>query len=453
MSATSPPGRPRTPAVAPPQTASATRARSLPERAADTTAEAPWPVRLLAMKVSDYIDKMSVCWVEGQVVQLTRRPGSGMAYLTLRDADVDMSFSVSIRLTALDAMASLNPGARVVTQVKPTFWPRGGSLVLDARQIRPVGVGELLARIEHLKSVLASEGLFDPQRKQRLPFLPRRIGLITGRAGAAEHDVVENARRRWPAAAFEIRHVAVQGPSAVTEVCTALADLDALADVDVIVIARGGGGIEDLLPFSSESMVRAVSTARTPVVSAIGHDVDTPLLDFVADVRASTPTDAGKLVVPDAAGERAALTAAHSAGRRALAAIVSRERERLRLLRSRPVLADPGAYARAQRQVVHDLHERARRAQHRRVDHARDHLGHLRRQARALSPLATLDRGYAIVSQVDGSVVRDPAVLDGDELLRVVVAAGDFAVRAVGVTDLLPQTPDPAPSRPRKTRR
>lgn len=249
---------------------------TLPERAADTSAEQPWPVRLLSVKVGEYIDRMSVCWVEGQVVQLTRRPGSGTAYLTLRDTDVDMSFSVAIRTTALDAMPPLQPGARVVTQVKPVFWPRGGSLQLDARQIRPVGIGELLARLEALKTLLASEGLFDARRKRPLPFLPRRIGLITGRASAAEKDVVENARRRWPSATFEMRAVAVQGPTAVTEVCAALRDLDAHDEVDVIVIARGGGSTEDLLPFSNEAMIRAVSQARTPVVSAIGHDIDTP---------------------------------------------------------------------------------------------------------------------------------------------------------------------------------
>ncbi len=272
----------------------------LPERAADTSAEQPWPVRLLSAKIGEYVDKMSTCWIEGQVVQLNRRPGAGTAYLTLRDTDVDMSFSVSVRTTTLDAMPPLSPGARVVTQVKPVFWERSGSLQLDARQIRPVGVGDLLARLDQLGRTLAAEGLFDRDRKRALPFLPRRIGVVTGRAGAAENDVVENARRRWPAVVFEIRQVAVQGPTAVTEVMAALAELDRLAEVDVIVIARGGGSLEDLLPFSNEALLRAVAAATTPVVSAIGHDIDRPLLDLVADRRASTPTDAAALVVPDA---------------------------------------------------------------------------------------------------------------------------------------------------------
>ncbi len=389
-------------------------------------------MRLLSVKVGDYIDRMSVCWVEGQVVQLTRRPGSGTAYLTLRDTDVDMSFSVAIRTTALDAMPALHPGARVVTQVKPVFWARGGSLQLDARQIRPVGVGELLARLDQLKRTLAAEGLFDRDRKQRLPFLPRRIGLITGRGSAAEKDVVENTRRRWPGARFEMRAVAVQGPSAVTEVCAALLDLDAEPEVDVIVIARGGGGVEDLLPFSNEALLRAVSRARTPVVSAIGHDVDSPLLDLVADARASTPTDAASLVVPDAAAEYAGVLGSRDRSRRAFAARLHRERERLAQLRSRPVLADPGAYARGQRVLVDSSRERAHRRMAALLDREVDRIQHLRRSARSLSPRATLDRGYAIVAQVDGAIVRDPADLDVDELLRVVVAQGDFAVRTVG---------------------
>ena len=404
----------------------------LPERAADTSAEQPWPVRLLSAKIGEYVDKMSTCWIEGQVVQLNRRPGAGTAYLTLRDTDVDMSFSVSVRTTTLDAMPPLSPGARVVTQVKPVFWERSGSLQLDARQIRPVGVGDLLARLDQLGRTLAAEGLFDRDRKRALPFLPRRIGVVTGRAGAAEKDVVENARRRWPAVVFEIRQVAVQGPTAVTEVMAALAELDRLAEVDVIVIARGGGSLEDLLPFSNESLLRAVAAATTPVVSAIGHDIDRPLLDLVADRRASTPTDAAALVVPDAQAEYAAVLAAKDRLRRTLGARLQRERERLVQLRTRPVLADPAAYVRGQREVVGALRQRADRRLEARVHREHDAIVGLCRHGRALSPLATLDRGYALVQQVDGTIVRDPEQLDGGELLRVSVAHGDYGVRTVG---------------------
>jgi exodeoxyribonuclease VII large subunit len=405
----------------------------LPERAADTTAEQPWPVRLLSMKIGEYVDKMSVLWVEGQVVQLNRRPGARTAYLTLRDPDVDMSLSVAIQVNALDAMAApLAEGARVVVQAKPTFWTQRGSLMLDGRQIRPVGVGELLARIEYLKRNLASEGLFDADRKRPLPFLPRRIGLICGRASAAEKDVLENSRRRWPTARFEIRQVAVQGSVAVTEVTAALAELDGIPEVDVIVIARGGGNVEDLLPFSNEAMLRAVAAARTPVVSAIGHDVDSPLLDLVADHRASTPTDAAKAIVPDADREHQLVVAARARARRALEGRLHHERRRIVERRSRPVLADPPAFVRVQRYVVTAVRARARHRVEAQLHRHQDHVRHLRAQVRTLSPQSTLDRGYAIVQRVDGAVVHDPAELSVKELLHVTVARGDFGVRTEG---------------------
>jgi len=390
-------------------------------------------VRLLSLKIADYVDKMSLLWVEGQVVQVSRRPGQATAYLTLRDPDVDMSLNVTIRTSTLDALAApLAEGARVVVQAKPTFWTKRGSLQLSARQVRPVGVGELLARLEHLKRLLASEGLFDRDRKRPLPFLPGRVGLICGRASAAEKDVVENARRRWPAVQFEIRTVSVQGPNTVPEVSASLSELDADPRVDVIVITRGGGSFEDLLPFSNEALIRAVSKAVTPVVSAIGHDVDTPLLDFVADVRASTPTDAAKKIVPDVREQRAAVEQTRQRVCRAVTSRVHTERRLLISLRSRPVMADPRAMITARRQELDALTDRARRRVSASVHRASDQIGHLRSQVRALSPLATLERGYAVVQHADGRVVMDQADVAADELLRVRVARGDFGVRPVG---------------------
>ena len=401
----------------------------LPERAADTSPEHPWPVRLLSLKIGEYIEKMSVVWVEGQVVQLDRRAGT--AYLTLRDVDVDMSFNVAIATNALEAMARpISPGERVVVQVKPAFWNKRGSLTLDARQIRPVGIGELLARLDYLKRTLAAEGLFAPERKKELPFLPHTIGLITGRASAAERDVVENARRRWPGIRFEIRAVPVQGSAAAVEVCSALADLDALPQVEVIVIARGGGSIEDLLAFSNETLVRAVAAARTPVVSAIGHDIDTPILDLVADFRASTPTHAASLVVPDAAALRAQLDQDTARLRRLILEHVQRERRRLVELTSRPVLTDRTTYIRSQRIEIATMRRRGQLRLEALVARDRDRIEHLRRQARMLSPQATLDRGYALVTDPDGQIITDQDQVAVDDLLRVRVARGDFPVRA-----------------------
>ncbi len=406
----------------------------LPERANDTTADNPWPVRLLSMKIADYVDKMSSLWVEGQVVQVMRRPGQPTAYLTLRDPEVDMSLNVTVRATTLDAVAAapLAEGARVVIQAKPTFWTKRGTLQLSARQVRPVGVGELLARLEHLKRILASEGLFDQDRKRALPFLPRKVGLICGRASAAEKDVVENARRRWPAVQFEIRTVSVQGPNTVPEVSAALSELDADRSVDVIVITRGGGSFEDLLPFSNEALVRAVARAVTPVVSAIGHDVDTPLLDFVADLRASTPTDAAKRIVPDVGEQRAAIEQTRQRVCRALTSRIHTERRLLISLRSRPVMADPRAMITARRQELEALTDRATRRVGASLHRAADQIDHLRSQVRALSPLATLERGYAVVQHADGRIVMDKADLRSGELLRVRVARGDFGARPVG---------------------
>ncbi|SOC57781.1 exodeoxyribonuclease VII large subunit [Ornithinimicrobium cerasi] len=410
---------------------------SLPPTARDTTASSPWPLRTLSMKISDYVDRMSPLWVEGQIVELTRRPGMSRAFLTLRDTDVDMSLSVSIPTGALDAMPSPpGTGARVVVHAKPTFWTRRGTLQLDARQMRHVGVGELLARLEHLKQLLRSEGLFEPGRKKPLPFLPRRVGLITGRATAAERDVLAGVHRRWPAARVEVRQVAVQGADTVVAVSTALRELDALDEVDVIVIARGGGSFEDLLPFSNEALVRAVSQARTPVVSAIGHETDTPLLDFVADLRASTPTHAAAAVVPDVADELRGLSTVR---RRALAAVrrrITAERERLASLMSRPVMTDRAAIVAQHRADVESLRTRGRERLAERLARERDRSGGIVRHLRAVSPQHTLERGYAVVRHGDGTIVRDRGEVEVDELLRVTVARGDFAVRPVAAATL-----------------
>lgn len=412
---------------------------ALPPTARDTTAATPWPVRVLSMKIGDYVDKMSPLWVEGQIVQLNRRPGMATAFLTLRDPDVDMSLSVAIPTGALDAMPSpAQAGARVVVHAKPTFWAKRGTLQLEARQMRHVGVGELLARLEHLKQLLRSEGLFDPGRKRPLPFLPRGIGLITGRATAAERDVLAGVHRRWPAARVEVRQVAVQGTDTVAQVTAALGELDALDHVDVVVIARGGGSFEDLLPFSNETLVRAVAAARTPVVSAIGHETDTPLLDFVADLRASTPTHAAAAVVPDVADELRGLVTVRARSRRALAARIARERERVSGLMARPVMADRAAIVAQHRREVTDLHARGRRRLQDLLGRERERSAQLLRHLRALSPQHTLERGYAVVRHADGGIVRDRAEVEADELLRVTVARGDFAVRPVTGADPAP---------------
>lgn len=403
----------------------------LPARALETSADHPWPVRLLARKIEQYVDRMAPVWVEGQVVQLNRRPGTSTAFLTLRDTDLDMSLPVSAATRVLDG-APLAEGAHVVVHAKPVFWTRRGTLQLQAREIRPVGVGDLLARIEHLKRVLAAEGLFDADRKRPLPFLPKVVGLVCGRESKAEHDVVVNARARWPQVRFEIREVAVQGAHAVQQVGDAIRALDADPDVEVIVVARGGGAVEDLLPFSNEALVRVAAACRTPLVSAIGHETDCPLLDLVADHRASTPTAAAKRVVPDVAEERSRVAQSRHRLRTAIAGRVSREQAGLDGLRSRPVLATPGTMLTDREERVAALRDRGRRALDARLVRAAGEVGRLEAQVRALSPASTLERGYAVVQRADGHVVRSPDDVAADDLVLVRLARGALDARVTG---------------------
>jgi exodeoxyribonuclease VII large subunit len=388
-------------------------------------------VRLLSSKVAGYIARMPSVWVEGQVVEITRRGGSSTCFLTLRDTAVDMSLSMTVSARVLDATLSpVVEGARVVVRATPDYWEKRGRLSFQVHDVRPVGVGELLAQVEHLRRLLASEGLFALDRKRPLPFAPAVVGLVCGRDSAAEHDVVVNSRARWPATRFEVRRVAVQGGSAVTQVAEALAELDSRPEVEVVVVARGGGSLEDLLPFSNEALVRAVAACRTPVVSAIGHEEDAPLLDLVADVRASTPTDAARRIVPDVRHELAAVHAARGRLRRNVTGRLDVEQHRLDALRGRPVLADPDGLLDALGRQLDDARRRADRAVLTRLDRAADQVAHLRTQVRGLSPLATLERGYAVVQDADGHVLRDPADVGPGDTLRVRLARGDLHATA-----------------------
>ncbi len=392
-----------------------------------STADEPWPVRVVSQKLGAWIAKLGWVWVDGQVAQISRRPGSGVVFLTLRDPSADLSLTVTAHRDVLDAGApELAEGARVTLHAKPEFYPGRGSLSLRADEIRQVGLGELLARLERLKKLLGAEGLFARERKRRLPFLPGRIGLITGRASTAERDVLMNTRRRWPAVEFRVVNVAVQGPTAVPQMLDALKALDADDTIDVIVIARGGGSVEDLLPFSDEALCRAVFAARTPVVSAIGHETDAPLLDYVADVRASTPTDAAKRIVPDLADELRLIEHARNRLDRAVITLIERERHRIESWRSRPVLARPESMIDQRAAEAVALRDRAGRNLEHRLRRADDDLRHTVARLRALSPAATLQRGYAIVQHPDGHVVRAADEVAADDLLRIRLAEGEL---------------------------
>lgn len=382
---------------------------------------------MVSQKITAWISRLGWVWVDGQVAQISRRPGSNVVFLTLRDPSADLSLTVTTSHDVLHAGApELAEGARVTLHAKPEFYPGRGTLSLRADEIRQVGVGELLARLEKLKRLLAAEGLFARERKRRLPFLPGRVGLITGRASAAERDVLMNSRRRWPSVDFRVINVPVQGPTAVAQIIDALRVLDGDDSVDVIVIARGGGSVEDLLPFSDEALCRAVFAARTPVVSAIGHETDVPLLDHVADLRASTPTDAAKRIVPDLADEQRLIGQARGRLDRAVLGMIDRERHRIDGWRSRPVLARPEVLIGQRGAEVAALRDRAGRSLEHRIRRADDGLEHTVARLRALSPARTLERGYAIVQRADGHVVRAADDVVVDDILRVRLAVGEL---------------------------
>jgi exodeoxyribonuclease VII large subunit len=412
--------------------------------ALNTSADAPIPVGEVSRLIGGWIDRLGAVWVEGQITQLSRRPGAGVVFLTLRDPSHDVSISVTCFRGVYEQVADVvGEGARVVVHAKPEWYGPRGQLSLRATEIRPVGMGELLARLEQLKKALASEGLFALDRKRPLPFLPQLIGLVTGRASAAERDVRENARLRWPAVRFEVRNVPVQGATAVPRVVEAVRSLEAHPDVDVIIVARGGGSVEDLLPFSDERLVRAVAECRTPVVSAIGHEPDTPLLDLVADLRASTPTDAAKRVVPDVREELARVQQVRERALRVVRGLLDREERGLAAALSRPALAAPYRMVEERAADVEDRLDRARRCLKHALDRADADLAHTLARVVALSPAATLRRGYAVLQREDGAVVRSPEEVRPDEELRARVAEGGFGVRVTG-TEPAAAPPGPA---------
>jgi exodeoxyribonuclease VII large subunit len=398
--------------------------------ALQTSPEKPAPVRVISNAIHGWISRLGFVWVEGQITQLTRRPGTQTVFLILRDMAADVSIQITCPRRIFDTVdPPVTDGARVIVHARPAYYMNRGSLSLAADDIRPVGLGELLARLEQRRRLLAAEGLFAAERKRRLPFLPATVGLICGRDSAAERDVVENARRRWPAVQFEIRNVAVQGPNAAADVIGALQSLDRRDQVDVIVVTRGGGSAEDLLPFSDEGLLRAVFAAHTPVISAIGHEQDSPLLDLVADHRASTPTDAGRTVVPDMTAESRLIAEARARARSAVTSFLDREMEGLVGVRRRPIFADPMVAVTERATVVAELTDRARRCMANRLDRAADDIAHRLARVRTLSPLATLKRGYAVLQTTDGSVITDAEAVSEGDLVDARLAAGRMSLQ------------------------
>lgn len=392
--------------------------------------ETPLAVHSVSSLIGEYIGRLGTIWIEGQLAEIN--PRRGLTYMALRDTDKDVSLSLYSPSGVMESLApGIEQGTRVLAQVKADWWAKRGSLQFKVLQIRAVGLGELMARLEALRNLLAAEGLFDVERKKPLPFLPRRIGLICGQGSDAMHDVIENSRRRWPDAEFEVREVAVQGVNAVRQVTAALTELDAIDDVDVIVIARGGGAFEDLLPFSDESLIRTVAGVDTPVVAAIGHEEDRPLIDYVADFRASTPTDAARRIVPDVMQELADIKNARSRATLILNNQISRLEQQLNAVRSRPALANPAAL----------IDQRARDNSHlRQVIHTHvaatikleaAHLRGSRTALRALSPQGTLERGFSIVRTTAGEIIKNVSSVQANEKVSIRMSDGEITATIV----------------------
>lgn len=383
------------------------------------------PLREVVARLRDQLKKLPAVWVEGQLAEVKDRPGSQVIFASFRDLLTDVSVSTAATKSVLGGDSKyLVEGNRVLLQLQPEVWPKRGELQLRILAIRPVGIGELLARLEALKQLLADEGLFDPARKKPLPFLPTKVGLICGRASAAMHDVIVNAKVRWPLVQFEVREVAVQGDNAVKEVSTALIELDADPAVDVIIIARGGGSLEDLLPFSDEGLVRLVAKITTPVVSAIGHEQDTPILDYVADLRASTPTDAARKVVPSMTDEKEFISNLIYRLQREVYSTIRDEQAGLFELQRSLLQLHPKVQLQQQQQWLSEQKYLLRGNMKSQLAEEINIVATASATIKALSPAGTLARGYAIVRSAQNQLITAPPA--AGTVLAITVAAGEF---------------------------
>jgi exodeoxyribonuclease VII large subunit len=391
--------------------------------------QTPWSVANFTNTLKEWITRLGNVWVEGQISQIS--PKKDVFFGELRDLVADKGFSIhSRRPDVLAAVSELTAGDRVVALVHPDFWERSGKTSMDVLAIRKVGLGELLERIERLRQQLIKEGLTLPERKQPLPFLPNLIGLITGANSDAEKDVLQNSKARWPEVRFRVQHTPVQGDKAAPEIIRAIELLDADQDVDVIVLARGGGSFQDLLVFSDEKVVRAVANCKTPIVSAIGHENDRPLTDEVADVRASTPTDAAKLIVPDVIDERKKIAQALERISLRVVGFVQNQIEMISGIRSRPILANPFTLVDERALQVSQLEQSLSSQLRNTLEKQVLLVTGLRGQVRALSPKLTLDRGYAVVRDKDGHVLTEPKQAKSGQKLRITLAGGDLGATA-----------------------
>jgi exodeoxyribonuclease VII large subunit len=356
--------------------------------------------------VADWLSRLPTIWIEGEVTELRRQPRWQSVFLTLKDPADGACLPVTMPRGRFDALRlDLADGERVHVYGRPELFEARGDFRFRALSIERFGLGDHLAALERLKRELAAEGLFAPDRKRPLPLLPRRIGLVTGNDAAAKRDVLTAITTRFPPAQLLVAETYVQGPLAARAICEALREICEAPEIDVVILARGGGSFQDLLPFSDERLVRAIAGSPVPIVSAVGHEQDTPLSDLVADARASTPTAAARLVVPDLADLNARLERSRVALARGAQTALDRERSRLALAR-----------------------DRMRRAPLLMVERRRAALEQAAGRLRALSPRATLERGYAIVRE-GGVIVRESSQVAAGKRVEVELGAGGFGAR------------------------
>ncbi|MFT4185984.1 MAG: exodeoxyribonuclease VII large subunit [Micrococcaceae bacterium] len=395
----------------------------LPPTATETSAENPWPVSVFSQKLKMHIERAPQTWIEGEILQFNKRRGT--SFVTLKDLNADATAQLTVWANVMtNVSVPLQEGNRVVALVKPNYWIAGGRLSMSTLAIKPVGEGELLLRIEQLKNKLAAEGLFALNHKKPLPFLPNRIGLVTGRDSDALKDVLKNAKLRWPAVEFEIREVAVQGKNAVPEVIAGIKDLDQLPEIDVIIVARGGGSVEDLMPFNDEEMVRTIFACKTPVVSAIGHEANRPIIDEVADLRASTPTDAAKRTVPDIQEQQAIINESQERLLNYMQSYYLRESAMLQSYLNRPVLKNPLTDIELKQTDINTLQNRALQAIKSAYLHEKTYIDAQGNQLRALSPQHILDRGYALIRDENTNVIHSVSDTKIGEQLLITMADG-----------------------------
>lgn len=399
----------------------------------DSSPDQPTSIARLNQTIKASIERWGAIWAEGEITQWNVRGRN--VFGGIKDLSSDAQINIQVWSSVLARLTDdFHVGDHVVVHLKADYFTKRGSFSFQVSTMRHVGLGAQLEKLEKLRRQLREEGLFEAARKKPLPFLPSRIGLITGASSDAEKDVLRNAQLRWPQVDFRTIHATVQGDRSVPEVIAALQQLDDDQRVDVIVIARGGGDPQTLLGFSDERLVRAVAAATTPIVSAIGHENDRPLLDDVADVRASTPTDAAKRVVPDVGEQRAIVDQLRSRLTSRLQQQVQHGIQQLEQVRSRPSLRDPDALIRDREQEVFLSVSRGRDLMSRSVDKAERRTAELRASLRALSPAATLARGYAIAQTTGGTILHDAADAPDGTAFTLTLDSGALTATSHGQT-------------------